>query len=174
MQKIIEQDLGGNEEKAKSRKEKKDAKESRGTRIACNWSEQTPIQVCAMVLAGDTLFVAGPPDVVDEEKAARSLNKPETHKQLAEQEAAMEGRRGALLMAVSRADGKRLASYRLDSMPIFDGMAAARGNLFVSTTDGKVLCLGAGEGQPLQAAPEASVTPRPADKPAVKKAGPKA
>jgi hypothetical protein len=29
---------------------------------------------------------------------------------------------------------------KLDSMPAWDGMAAGRGRLLLSTTDGKVLC----------------------------------
>ena len=41
-------------------------------------------------------------------------------------------------------DGKGLVSYRLPSMPIFDGMAAADEKLYLSTTDGKIFCLGAG------------------------------
>jgi hypothetical protein len=43
-------------------------------------------------------------------------------------------------MAVSSADGKKLAEYDLDSPPIFDGMAAAAGRLYMSTVDGKVIC----------------------------------
>ncbi len=79
-----------------------------------------------MVLADETLFVAGPPDLVDEELASRSFSDPDTQGRLAEQEAAFEGKRGAILLAVSAADGKQLAGYRLDSTPIFDGMAAAK------------------------------------------------
>jgi hypothetical protein len=56
-------------------------------------------------------------------------------------------------MAASKIDGKRVAAYRLDSAPVFDGMAAAGGRLYVSTVDGKLLCLGEGDGKPLQAAP---------------------
>ena len=52
----------------------------------------------------------------------------------------LEGTEGALLWAVATADGKRLAEYKLDAMPAFDSMAAARGRLYLSTTDGRVLC----------------------------------
>ncbi|MBI5393940.1 MAG: hypothetical protein HZA91_01450, partial [Verrucomicrobia bacterium] len=136
-------------------------------RFGYTWSDELAVQATAMTLAGNTLFVAGPPDVIDEEQAAKSLNDPEVKKKLAEQEAALEGKRGALLAVVSATDGKKLAAYRLDSAPIFDGLAAAHGRLYLSTMDGKVLCLGAGEGQPLQAAADAVVTPRgpEADKP---------
>jgi hypothetical protein len=52
-----------------------------------------------------------------------------------------EGSEGALLWAVST-DGEKLAQHQLDSVPVHDGMAAANGRLYLSTTDGKVLCLG--------------------------------
>jgi hypothetical protein len=92
-----------------------------------------------MVLARRTLFLAGPPDVVDEEKAFRNFGDPESQAQLAIQDAAMAGEKGALLWAVSAEDGKKLAEYRLDSLPVFDGMAAADGHLYLATTDGSVL-----------------------------------
>ena len=133
------------------------------TRFASSWSKDTSVQVTAMVLAENALFAAGPPDVEDEEESVRTLSDPETQRKLAEQSAAFEGRRGALLVAVSPADGEKLAAYRLDSMPRFDGLIAAGGRLYISTVDGKVLCLGAGEGNPLEPAPDAVVTARPPD-----------
>ena len=66
------------------------------------------------------------------------------------------GKKGALLLAVSATVGKKLAAYRLDSMPVFDGLAAANGALFLSATDGKVLCLRS-DGQPLSAAPDVAL-----------------
>ena len=136
------------------------------TRFVSSWSDETSVQVTAMLLAGDALFVAGPPDVADEEKSLKAWGDPETQKKLAEQSAAFEGRRGALLVAVSPRDGKKLAAYRLGSMPRFDGMIAAGGRLYLVTVDGKVLCLGAGPGQPLPAAPDAVITARTDEKPA--------
>jgi len=84
-------------------------------------------------------------------------------KKLAEQEAAFEGRRGGLLVAVSPADGKPVAAYRLHSMPVFDGMIAANGRLYLATRDGNVMCLGAETGKPLPAAPNVKVKARPPD-----------
>jgi hypothetical protein len=124
------------------------------TRFVTRWSDDTSVQATAMVLAADALFAAGPPDLEDEEESVKALSDPETQRKLAEQSAAFEGRRGGLLVAVSPADGRKLAAYRLDSMPRFDGMIAAGGRLYLSTTDGKVLCLGTRQGQPLPAAPD--------------------
>ncbi len=102
-----------------------------------------------MVLTDNALFAAGPPDVADEEAAVKTLLDPETQKKLAEQSAAFEGKRGALLVAVSRDDGDKLAAYRLDFVPRFDGLIAANGRLYVSTLGGDVLCLSGAKGRPL-------------------------
>ena len=136
------------------------------TGFASLWSDAVSVQVTAMVLADKTLFVSGPPDVADEEQSVKMLSDPETQKKLAEQSAAFEGRHGALLLAVSPGEGKKLAAYRLDSMPRFDGMIAADGRLYLVTVDGKVQCLGPGKGKPLAAAPKVVVTARPKLKPA--------
>jgi hypothetical protein len=50
---------------------------------------------------------------------------------------------------VSAEEGKQLAAYRLPSVPVFDGLAAAYGRLFLSSADGSVLCLGP-EGKALE------------------------
>jgi hypothetical protein len=97
------------------------------------WLSWTPILVRAMVLTGTsakdgaspTLFVCGPPDGVE---AADPL-------------AAYEGRAGAILRAVSAADGKTLAELRLDAPPVWDGLIAVEGRLYASLADGSVVCL---------------------------------
>ena len=45
-------------------------------------------------------------------------------------EEALLGKRGGLLCALSAADGKEVAEYDLDSIPVYDGMAAADGRLY--------------------------------------------
>jgi len=105
------------------------------------WSRSVPILVRAMVKAGDMLFIAGPPDVVDEEEAFRRVGDPELDKQLAAQDAAMAGAKGALLWAVSAENGEKLAELTLDSLPAFDGLIAAAGHLYLVTAEGEVLCL---------------------------------
>jgi len=90
------------------------------------WHKWVPVRIRAMVATQDTLFVAGPPDVVDP-------NDPM---------AAFEDRKGAVLRAFSTADGSALAEHKLDAPPVFDGLIAASGRLFMCTTDGCVVCLG--------------------------------
>ena len=137
------------------------------TRFGYEWSDDLPVSAMAMVHAGSTLFVVGPPGLIDEEEAVRALDDPKMQVKTLEQNAAYEGRKGAVLTAVSASDGKGLASYRLASMPNFDGMAAANGRLYCSTSDGKILCLGSDKGTPLPRATDVKVTPRgpDADKP---------
>ena len=92
------------------------------------WTLWLPVRIHAMVKAADALFVAGPPDEFDAKDPY----------------AAFEGRRGARLVAVSAQDGKKLAERALDVPPVFDGMIAAAGRLFIALEDGSLACL-AGE-----------------------------
>jgi hypothetical protein len=89
------------------------------------WQEFYPVRVRAMVVAGETLFAAGPPDVLDPEDPF----------------AALEDRKGASLLAISASDGKKLSEIKLDYPPVFDGLIAAEGRLFASLTDGSVVSL---------------------------------
>jgi outer membrane protein assembly factor BamB len=90
------------------------------------WKQWLPVRIRAMVKAGDVLFVAGAPDVFEPEDPY----------------AAFEARKGAQVVAVSARNGKKLAEYKLESPPVFDGMIAANGRLYISTRDGQVLCMG--------------------------------
>jgi hypothetical protein len=109
--------------------------------VEYQWSHEIPLHVRAMVVAGKTLFIAGPPDVLDEEEAVKAYGTREIQAKLAQQVAALEGKQGALLWAVSAANGEKLAEYSLDALPVWDGMAAAGVRLYLSTRSGKVLCL---------------------------------
>ena len=89
------------------------------------WVSNVAVRIRAMVRTGNALFAAGPPDVCEPDDPA----------------AALEGRRGSLLLTFDPADGRQLDECRLDAAPVFDGLIAARGRLYVATRDGKVLCL---------------------------------
>jgi outer membrane protein assembly factor BamB len=110
-----------------------------------HWSvKQPPLHARAMVLAGDKLVAAGPPDVLDEDDAFNHPFQPETQARILAQDAAYAGRNGARLLVVSAANGATLAERDLPALPVWDGMAAAQGRLFISLADGSVLCLGEG------------------------------
>ncbi len=99
------------------------------------WSTQIPVRARAMVLAqasrpdgsdpSNTLILAGPPDVIDPDDPY----------------AALEGRKGAKLWAVCAATGKRITERDLTAPPVFDGMAAADGRLYMACEDGSVMCM---------------------------------
>lgn len=107
------------------------------------WSRSVPMLVRAMVKADKTLYIAGPPNVVDEEQAFRRVGDPEIEKQLKAQDAALAGEQGAMLWAVSAEDGEKLSELKLDSLPAFDGLIAVAGRLCLVTTGGEVICFGA-------------------------------
>jgi len=115
--------------------------------IRYRWSRDIPFQARAMVLAGETIFLAGPPDVLNEEQALKQFSEPSIQAKLAEQAAALHGDRGAMLWAVAADDGQMLAEHKLASPPVFDGMAAAGGRLYLATMAGKVVCLGKPPGE---------------------------
>ncbi len=91
------------------------------------WTRWVDVRIEAMVLAGDKLFFAGPPDVVPD----------------ADPLAALEGRMGGVLRGVATTDGAPLVEHALDAKPAFDGLIAAEGRLIISLADGRVVCFGA-------------------------------
>jgi hypothetical protein len=110
------------------------------------WSFDVPLHVRAMVLASDMLFVAGPPNVAPEGPPERfSRRNRLTPAQADAALDAWEGRSGALLWAVSAADGRKLTERKLESPPVFDGMAAVPGRIYMPTADGKVTCFGSAD-----------------------------
>jgi hypothetical protein len=79
-----------------------------------SWTAALPMRPRAILGAGRILFIAG--ESTDNE--------------------------GGCMRAVSAPDGKTLADTRLAAPVVWDGAAAAAGRLYLSTTDGKVVCLG--------------------------------
>ncbi|MHC4742602.1 MAG: outer membrane protein assembly factor BamB family protein [Planctomycetota bacterium] len=130
------------------------------TRFSPDWSDNISVHVNSMVLTDRAIFAAGVPDVEDEEESVKTLLDAETQRKLAEQSAAFEGKRGGFLVAVSPADGKKLAAYRLDFVPRFDGLIAANGRLYLSTIEGDVLCLSSGKGKRLKPAEDVILAAR--------------
>jgi hypothetical protein len=118
-----------------------------------------------MCVTDGAVFAAGPPEVVPDVEAYGQYDDPEIQARMKQQVAAFGGRRGGLLMAVSKERGERLVAYRLESVPVFDGMAVAGTRLYMTMLDGTVVCLGAGARSPLAAAPDAQPGPTPTGKP---------
>jgi hypothetical protein len=96
-------------------------------------------------VADNTLFVSGPPDIVDEEGNFFILDKAEVVQKLAEQKELLRGSEGALMWAVSADTGRKYSELRLDSLPVWDGMIASGGKLYLAMMNGEIVCY-SGEG----------------------------
>jgi len=87
------------------------------------WNRKMLVQFRAMVLADNVLFGAGWKDSVKIfEKNPYSENE-------------------SVLTVMSIADGETLKEYPLKAEPVFDGMAAAYGKLYLSLKNGTIICL---------------------------------
>ena len=80
-----------------------------------------------MLVASDKLAIAGPPETVVDPKDPLGT---------------YEGRKGGVLWTVSAVTGEKIKEYELEAPPVFNGMAAAGGRLYLATIDGKVVCFG--------------------------------
>jgi hypothetical protein len=117
---------------------------AKGSFVQHGWDRKVPLFTRAMAMAGKTVFVSGPPDKIDEEYAFERLTQKDQsiQEELAEQDAALDGKRGALLYAVSTETGQVGSQLELQSPPVWDGMAVAHGRLYVASQDGRVRCYG--------------------------------
>jgi outer membrane protein assembly factor BamB len=115
-----------------------------GSFVEHQWNAKSPVFARAMAMAKDTIFVSGPPDMIDEEYAFERMAQkdPAIYKELAEQDAALDGKKGGSILAVNTNNGDVSGDVELPSPPVWDGIAIARGRLYVASVDGKVTCYG--------------------------------
>jgi len=92
-----------------------------------NWSAHIPIAGHAILKAGNQVVVAGVP--------MREGYGPD------DIEASYEGRRGGLLWTINAKSGKATGEIELSAAPVWDGLAAVEGHVYVALKDGTVLCL---------------------------------
>ncbi|NQU20957.1 MAG: PQQ-binding-like beta-propeller repeat protein [Candidatus Nealsonbacteria bacterium] len=114
------------------------------TALKYHWIKpDLPIQVRAMVLTKDVLFLAGPADVIDEVELWHNPDDAELKQKAVRQTEAIRGHGGGSLWAVSTTDGSRLARVDLEAPPVFDGMIAVENKLLLTLINGKTVCYGA-------------------------------
>lgn len=108
-----------------------------------NWDQDISVLARSMVLAKDTIFLAGPPDNTDEEDTFKRImaRDKSVEAELLAQDKAHKGSEGGVLLAVDKKTGKQLSRITLEELPTWDGMAAANGKIFITTEKGKVICL---------------------------------
>jgi outer membrane protein assembly factor BamB len=87
------------------------------------WHQDMPLQLRSMVLADTTIFVAGWEDRVN------TKGKPEQEDRV-------------IIQARAAGDGKLLSEIDIPAKPVYDGLIAANGRLYISLANGQILCLG--------------------------------
>lgn len=133
------------EEKVDAKAKRRGKAQASGGKIRHLWELAKPeLLANAMVLAGGNLFLAGPPDVADEEETYDFVfgANDDINRQMRRQEEAWQGKQGALLCVVSADTGQKLSQYKIPAIPVWDGMIAANGRLYLSLKNGTILCMG--------------------------------
>ena len=123
------------------------SRESKRRRSPANrWHLNVPFYVRAMIAAGESLLLAGPPkhepEAAREAIAANAVDTIPSAGVLQKALEAWQGKHGGRLWIVDKQDGDRQAEYELRSPPVHDGMAAANGRVYISGMDGSVTCYG--------------------------------
>ena len=114
---------------------------SKLTALDYNWEIPQPqIIARAMVLAGDKLFIAGPKDVADEKALWGRSNEKVFREKMQKQTEWLQGRHGGFIWVMDKTSGKRLARYKVECLPVHDGLIAAGGRLYMTTESGEVMC----------------------------------
>ncbi len=98
------------------------------------WADSQSLIVRAMVLTEDKLVVAGPPDLRKKKEGILAYANQE------EALATFKGKGPVLLRVLSAADGQMLSEHRLAALPVFDGISAARGRIFMALQNGQLQC----------------------------------
>ena len=114
------------------------------TYVKYDWNTYVPVSTRGLSMSGTNLVVAGPPDLVNEEQMFERLVKkdPTVQKDLAEQDASLSGKRGALVKIVNTGSGQVARDFTIDSPPVWDGVSVAHGRILIVTADGKIRCYG--------------------------------
>jgi hypothetical protein len=116
----------------------------RGSFVQYDWTNHASVVTRAMSMAGKEVVVAGAPSVLNEEDAFQKImaKYPSILASLQEQDAALSGERSSVVKVVGKGDGQIGRQFTLNTTPVLDGMAVARGRLYIVTTDGKIQCFG--------------------------------
>jgi len=104
--------------KGKKKKGKKKGSKKSKSKVAMTWETTVPVRAQSLVLTGKHLCLAGAPDTWESFQNTDS----------------------GMLMVVSKTDGKVAFKHELPSAPVYDGMSAAEGRVYISLEDGTVWC----------------------------------
>jgi hypothetical protein len=93
--------------------------------------------VRTLVRSGQTLFATGWPAAGEPEVRRGGIDRP-----VDEFPETKPDPKNCQLWSFSVDDGKKRSGLTIGVSPVFDGLAAARGCLYLTTQDGKVICFG--------------------------------
>ncbi len=122
--------------------------------IAMTWSRQIPVLVKGMTVAGEMLVVAGPAfelhpssyladtatDEIRLDSAPDQAARARTQIEFADR--GLKEEESPRLCVMSKTTGKMTLNQPLPSSPVFDGLIAAAGRLYICREDGIVSCMG--------------------------------
>jgi len=94
------------------------------------WTQPLGLRPRAMVRAGQRLILAGMPDAFDPKDPSAPSN------------AVFQGEGKGVLHVFSTGKGNAVGEWPLKAPPVWDGLAVARGRLYLSNVRGTVVCLG--------------------------------
>ena len=108
------------------------------------WTSDLPIYVRGMVLADRRLYLVGPADIIDEEQTFQRITDRDDSvlEILSRQDRVLDGAEGSQLLIVDTDSGEVQERLDLSALPVWDGLAAAGKNLYLTTTNGQLVCLG--------------------------------
>jgi hypothetical protein len=98
------------------------------------WADTQSLIARAMVLTQDKLVVAGPPDLRKKSEGLLAYENED------EALASFRGEKGVWLRVINSKDGKKLSDQALNAMPVFDGLSAAQGRIYLALKNGQVQC----------------------------------
>ena len=93
--------------------------------VKTKWAATMTTRPRSMVIAGNAMVIGGVPDYAD-----TLTSNPDS-----------EGYNSGIIGLYSKKDGSVISQIKLGSAPTWDGVAVAASGVFVTTVDGKVICL---------------------------------
>ena len=120
----------------------KKGKNVQGKRYFVNheWKRPLPILLRGLAGAGKYLILAGPPDKLDEREVWKTGRTEKTTPQGMAQQDSIDGKLGGMLLVTIAESGETVGKVALESPPVFDGVIAAQGAVFMSALDGTIRC----------------------------------
>jgi len=127
-------DMRTAQEKAPTPKEKRRGK-GKAKDMTYLWSKKIDMIARAMIQTPGQMVLAGIPDLAKRNSNELAFDNAD------EVQAAYSGSKGGIIRFVNTTDGTQTGEIKLGTRPVFDGLAAAHGKLFIALKDGRLQCL---------------------------------